>query len=82
MSPRHLRAALLPLAAALFAVAAPIGAAPATAGSAAKSYLFGEKRFRNACRPPLKYAAGTCVRRCPAGYRDTGRCCGFRRMRR
>jgi hypothetical protein len=43
--------------------------APAAAQGPAQSYLFGQKRFGHACRPPLKYAAGACVRHCPAGYR-------------
>lgn len=38
--------------------------------------------FRYSCRPPLKFAAGACVKRCPAGYRDTGHYCRFRSMRR
>nr|WP_083916167.1 hypothetical protein [Methylobacterium sp. B34] len=42
---------------------------PAAAQGPAQSYLFGQKRFKHACRPPLKYAAGACVRHCPAGYR-------------
>jgi hypothetical protein len=64
-------------------VALPFGAtAPAAAQSPAKSYLFGEKRFQKACRPPLKYAAGACVRRCPAGYEDLGGYCRFQSMRR
>ena len=71
------RTALLALAAA-GAIAA---SGPASAGRA-QDYLFGEARFRDACRPPLKYAAGACVRRCPAGYRDQGRTCRFRNMRR
>ncbi|WP_232632032.1 hypothetical protein [Methylobacterium sp. Leaf118] len=70
----------LSLAALLILVAAPM-ATPAAAGPA-QSYLFGEQRFRDACRPPLKYAAGACVRRCPAGYQDQGRTCRFRDMRR
>jgi hypothetical protein len=53
---------------------------PALAGPA-QSYLFGEQRFRNACRPPLKYAAGACVRRCPAGYQSFRGYCRFRNMR-
>ena len=53
---------------------------PASAGPA-QSYLFGEQRFRNACRPPLKYAAGACVRRCPAGYQSFRGYCRFRNMR-
>ncbi|GEO98572.1 hypothetical protein [Methylobacterium haplocladii] len=64
-------------------VALPLGAAvPAAAQGPAQSYLFGEKRFRNTCRPPLKYAAGACVRRCPAGYDSLGGYCRFRSMRR
>ena len=55
--------------------------APASAGPA-QSYLFGEQRFRKACRPPLKYAAGACVRRCPAGYENLGRFCRLRNMMR
>jgi hypothetical protein len=43
---------------------------PAAAQGPAQSYLFGQKRFKHACRPPLKYAAGACVRHCPAGYRN------------
>lgn len=79
MPPRPVRpacAALLALAAALLA-ATP---RPAAAGPS-QSYLFGEQRFRNACRPPLKYAAGACLRRCPAGYQDMGRTCRLRNMR-
>ncbi|TXN23842.1 MULTISPECIES: hypothetical protein [Methylobacterium] len=78
MSSRVTRSAVLVL-----LVALPFGAAgPASAQSPAQSYLFGEKRFRNACRPPLKYAAGACVRRCPAGYESMGGYCRFRSMRR
>ncbi len=68
---------------ALFAVGLPMGLAwSATPAEAAQSYLYREKRFKHACRPPLKFAAGACVRRCPAGYRDTGRYCRFRNMSR
>lgn len=64
----------------LFAL--PVGATmPAAAQSPAKSYLFQERQFRNTCRPPLKFAAGACVRRCPAGYQDMGATCRFRSMR-
>ena len=43
----------------------------------------GDTRFkRSYCRPPLKYAAGACVARCPAGFADTGRVCRFRTMNR
>ncbi|GAN51862.1 hypothetical protein ACXR8U_12165 [Methylobacterium radiotolerans] len=51
---------------------------PAFAQSPAQSFVYGQKRFRHACRPPLKYAAGTCVRRCPAGYQNMGGYCRLR----
>jgi hypothetical protein len=62
-------------------VAVPLS--PALAQSPAQSFVYGQKRFRHFCRPPLKYAAGACVRRCPAGYRTMGGYCrlqnqGFR----
>ena len=60
----------------VFCVATPI--IPAFAQSPAQSFVYGQKQFRNACRPPLKYAAGACVRRCPAGYQDMGRTCRLR----
>lgn len=64
------------------AVVLPLGTAvPAAAQSPSKSYLFQEQQFGRACPPPLKYAAGACVRRCPAGYEDNGRTCRFRSMR-
>ncbi|MER2248756.1 hypothetical protein ABS772_02400 [Methylorubrum podarium] len=66
---------LLALAGSL-AVPAPVRAGPA------QDYQFGEQRFRNACRPPLKYAAGACVRRCPAGYQSFRGYCRFRNMQR
>ena len=34
------------------------------------------------CPPPLKLAAGACVRACPAGYEDRGRECVFRSLGR
>lgn len=75
--PRRLLAALLLLAGAgSFTAPAPASAGPA------QSYLFGEQRFRNTCRPPLKYAAGACVRRCPAGYQSFRGYCSFRDMQR
>lgn len=55
-----------------------IAAVPAFAQSPAQSFVYGQKQFRNACRPPLKYVAGACVRRCPAGYQDMGRTCRLR----
>lgn len=57
-------------------IALPLGLSiPAQAQSPSKDFLFQEQRFSRACRPPLKYAAGACVRRCPAGYEDMGRTC-------
>lgn len=75
-----MRLPLAVLALALVAPALPL-ATPARAGPA-QDYVFGEQRFRRACPPPLKYAAGACVRRCPAGYEAIGRYCRFRSMRR
>nr|WP_287745427.1 hypothetical protein [Methylobacterium sp.] len=76
MSSRLICSALL-----LLAAVQPIGmAAPAAAQSPAKSYLY-QQRLARQCPPPLKYAAGACVRRCPAGYEDNGRYCRFRSMR-
>lgn len=75
--PRRLLIALL-LLAGLGPLADP---APAFAGPA-QSYLFGEQRFRTACRPPLKYAAGACVRRCPAGLESFRGYCRQRNMMR
>jgi hypothetical protein len=69
------------LAVALSMLVLPISAAaPALAGPA-QSYQYREKRFRNACRPPFKFAAGACVRRCPAGYQNNGGYCRQRSMR-
>jgi hypothetical protein len=62
----------------LFAVSIPT---VAMAGPA-QDYEFRPRSVRTACRPPLKFAAGACVRRCPAGYRDNGPTCGFKSMRR
>lgn len=72
---------------ALLAVGLPMGLPmgltwSATPAEAAQSSLYRGKRVKDACRPPLKFAAGACVRRCPAGYRDTGRTCRFRNMSR
>jgi hypothetical protein len=58
------------------------GAGPAQAGNSAKDFVYGQGRFNRSCPPPLKFAAGACVRRCPAGYRDTGRTCRFKNMNR
>ena len=69
---------------ALLVVAAALSAStsrPARAQSPSKDFLFQEQRFSRACKSPLKYAAGACVRRCPAGYEDMGRTCRQRGMR-
>lgn len=63
------------LATATILLAVAIPPLPALAQSPAQSFVYRQKRFRHACRPPLKFAAGTCVRHCPAGYRNTGGYC-------
>lgn len=55
-----------------------VPAVPAVAQSPAQSYVYQQKRFQNACRPPLKFAAGACVRRCPAGYQNNRGYCRLR----
>ena len=57
------------------------GILPAAAQSPAQSFVYGQKQFRHACRPPLKYAAGACVRHCPAGHRNDGRYCRLSNQR-
>lgn len=59
---------------------AVLPAAPASAESPAKAYQYG-RQLGAACRPPLKFAAGACVRRCPTGFQDNGRTCRRRTMR-
>lgn len=64
-------------------VAVPLGSVALSTPGAAKYAMDREKRFGRMCKPPLKFAAGACVQRCPAGYRDTGRgYCRFRNMNR
>ena len=41
----------------------------------AQSYQYERRTTGRLCRPPLKFAAGACVRRCPAGFRDNGGYC-------
>ncbi|MCJ2033876.1 hypothetical protein [Methylobacterium sp. J-068] len=55
---------------------------PASAAQGAHAHQRVAKAYRYSCQPPLKFAAGACVRRCPAGYRDAGRYCRFRNMSR
>jgi len=54
---------------------------PAEAGRA-QDYQYRNKSHKYSCRPPLKFAAGACVARCPGGFQDNGRYCRFRSMRR
>lgn len=64
-------------------VAAPLGSVALSTPAQAKYTMDREKRFGGLCKPPLKFAAGACVKRCPAGYRDTGRgYCRFKNMNR
>ncbi|SFV06761.1 hypothetical protein SAMN02799631_04437 [Methylobacterium sp. 174MFSha1.1] len=77
MPTRPIVAALL-----LLAVAVPLGwPAPAQAGPA-QDYQYQRRQLGRGqvCRPPLKFAAGACVRRCPAGYQDNGGYCRLRNM--
>lgn len=39
-----------------------------------------ESSWATSCPPPLKLAAGACVRSCPAGYADAERTCVFQDM--
>ena len=77
MSPRSLLSALI------FAAVGSVGLLPETAAaqSPAQSFVYEQKQLRHACRPPLKFAAGACVRRCPVGYRDEGRTCRYSSQR-
>lgn len=63
-------------------LAAPLVLDSGAMAGPALSYEFQQRGGARACPPPLKFAAGACVRQCPAGYRDTGRTCRFKSMRR
>jgi hypothetical protein len=67
--------------AALFALIVGTSVSPAEAGRA-QDYQYRNKSHKYSCRPPLKFAAGACVARCPGGVQDNGRYCRFRSMRR
>jgi hypothetical protein len=74
---------MLPLRSAFAAVLAVctmaiVTATPAAAQNPDQSFAYRQARFRNACPPPLKFAAGACVRSCPAGYRYNGSYCRLR----
>lgn len=66
---------------AFLAAALVLSVAPARAQSPAKSFVYEQRQLGNVCRPPRKFAAGACVRRCPAGYQDEGRTCRLRSQR-
>ncbi|TXM65344.1 hypothetical protein [Methylobacterium sp. WL120] len=60
----------------LAALTLTVGLAPVTAfAGPAQSYQYERRTTGRMCRPPLKFAAGACVRRCPAGFRDNGGYC-------
>ena len=83
MPTRSTRSARLLAPALLLSLAVSFAAmpsAPASAESPATAYQYG-RQLGAACRPPLKFAAGACVRRCPAGFEDNGRTCRQRTMR-
>ncbi|TXN26751.1 MULTISPECIES: hypothetical protein [unclassified Methylobacterium] len=66
---------------ALLAVLLPLGTPALSAPRGTAQSASQEERFRSMCEPPLKLAAGACVRECPAGYRDSGLgYCSFQRM--
>lgn len=67
--------------AALLALLVGGSVAPAEAGRA-QDHQVRNKSYKYSCRPPLKFAAGACVARCPGGFQDNGRYCRFRSMRR
>jgi hypothetical protein len=50
-------------------------ATPALAQNPDQNFAYRQPRLRNACPPPLRFAAGACVRSCPAGYRYNGAYC-------
>ncbi len=66
---------------ALLLLAGFLPLAPAQAGPA-QDYQYQRRQLGRGqvCRPPLKFAAGACVRRCPAGYQDNGGYCRLRNM--
>ena len=60
----------------LAALTLTVGAMPMAAWAGpAQSYQYERRTTGRLCRPPLKFAAGACVRRCPAGFRDNGGYC-------
>ena len=66
----------VPARAFLAALALFFGLTPMTVSAGpAQSYQYERRTTGRLCRPPLKSAAGACVRRCPAGFRDNGGYC-------
>jgi hypothetical protein len=55
-----------------------LAAVVASAGAEAQWRDGRQEQFASQCRPPLKFAAGACVRSCPGGFEDRGRVCVFR----
>lgn len=78
MPHRLVRAALLSLLVGGLVVAS----IPSAEAGRAQSWEYRNKRHKFSCRPPLKFAAGACVARCPGGFQDNGRYCRFRSMNR
>ena len=70
-----------PTCAALLLIAGVLPLAPAMAGPA-QDYQYQRRQLGRGqvCRPPLKFVAGACLRRCPAGYQDMGGYCRLRSM--
>ncbi|MEE9486011.1 hypothetical protein [Methylobacterium ajmalii] len=68
---------------ALLLLAGLLPLTPAQAGPA-QDYMYQRRQLGRGqvCRPPLKFAAGACVRRCPAGYQDNGGYCRLRNTQR
>jgi hypothetical protein len=80
MPNRLVLASLLALAAP-FAIAAPIATATSASAQDAREYQY-RRAMPNVCPRGQKFAAGACVRRCPAGYQDMGRRCQLRNQSR
>ena len=72
-----------PTSTALLLLAGLLPLTPAQAGPA-QDYMYQRRQLGRGqvCRPPLKFAAGACVRRCPTGYQDNGGYCRLRNMQR
>ena len=80
MPNRLVLASLLALASPL-ATILPFASATPAAAQDAREYQY-RRAMPNVCARGLKFAAGACVRRCPAGYQDMGRRCELRNQSR